>query len=57
MKRLLIIVSVLLFGGLTNAQTVLTLDSCRIMAINGNKDLRMSAIDKEIAEYNKKTAF
>ncbi|MCR4558541.1 MAG: TolC family protein [Bacteroidales bacterium] len=57
MKKFIIVVSMLLLNGFANAQTVLTLDSCRRMAINGNKDVRMSAIDKEIAEYNKKTAF
>jgi outer membrane protein TolC len=57
MKKLVLTVTALLYCTFAGAQTVLTLDSCRAMAIEGNKDLRMSAIDREIAENNKKTAF
>ena len=39
------------------AQTVLTLDSCRAMAIGNNKEAQMSSIDLQIAENNKKAAF
>ncbi|MBR6278378.1 MAG: TolC family protein [Bacteroidales bacterium] len=58
MKKLLILAlpMLLCMKGLSQT-TVLTLDSCRAMAISNNKDVRMSAIDKEIAENNKKTAF
>lgn len=58
MKKLLILALPMLLCMKGSSQTtVLTLDSCRAMAISNNKDVRMSAIDKEIAENNKKTAF
>ncbi|MCR5454086.1 MAG: TolC family protein [Bacteroidales bacterium] len=58
MKRLLLIVWLVIVATQVHAQTaVLTLDSCRAMAISSNKDMMMSALDMEIAEYNKKTAF
>ena len=58
MKKLLILaLPMLLYMKGLSQTTVLTLDSCRAMAISNNKDVRMSAIDKEIAENNKKTAF
>ena len=57
MKKFYIIAAAMLISISANAQRVLTLDSCRAMAINNNKDLRMSEIDREIAENNKKAAF
>ena len=57
MKKLSIIAAAVLLSISANAQRVLTLDSCRAMAIENNKDLRMTEIDREIAENNKKAAF
>ena len=58
MKRIFILVSAFFFNtSLVNAQTILSLDSCRRMAIDNNKDVRMSNIDLQIAENNKKNAF
>lgn len=36
---------------------ILTLDSCRALAVENNKELRMSAMQKEAAFYNRKSAF
>ncbi|MBR4264714.1 MAG: TolC family protein [Bacteroidales bacterium] len=58
MKRLILLIIPALLSANLRAQTAtFTLDSCRAMAISNNKDVRMSSIDKEIAEYNKKAAF
>ena len=57
MRKFVLTVSALLLCTMAGAQRVLTLDSCRAMAIENNKDLRMSEIDREIAENNKKAAF
>ena len=48
MNKISIIAAAMLISISANAQRVLTLDSCRAMAINNNKDLRMSEIDREI---------
>lgn len=37
--------------------SVLTLDSCRILAVENNKELRMAEMDKKSAYYNRKSAF
>ena len=57
MKRIVIMALPLMLGFQLHAQSILTLDSCRAMAINNNKDVMMSALDREIAENNKKAAF
>lgn len=36
---------------------VLTLDSCRILAVENNKDLRAAEMEKQTAAYNRKSAF
>ncbi len=46
----------LLLAGVVSAQTVLTLDSCRALALQGNKELRMSALSKEAAHWQHKSA-
>lgn len=38
------------------AQTLLSLDSCRAMALRNNKQLNISRINKEVARYVKKSA-
>lgn len=40
----------------TSAQRVLTLDSCRALALRNNKQLQVSRINKEMAEYSRKSA-
>lgn len=48
----------LFLGCLANAdaQRVLTLDSCRALALRNNKQLQVSRINKELAENNRKSA-
>ena len=36
---------------------VLNLDSCRTLAIENNKDLRMADMERVAAHYNRKSAF
>ncbi len=36
---------------------VLTPDSCRILAVENNKELRMAGMEKQAAHYNRKSAF
>jgi len=58
MKKLIFTLFLFAFGIGAKAQTTIyTLDSCRAMAISNNKDVKMSSIDREIAELNKKVAF
>lgn len=57
MKRLLSLMLVLLSVSVMNAQSVLTLDSCRTMAMENNKDLRISKEKINAARYEKKAAF
>lgn len=40
-----------------SAQSTLTLDSCRALALSNNKELRISAEKITAAHYEKKTAF
>lgn len=50
--------AILFFGCLTDAhaQRVLTLDSCRALALRNNKQLRVSKLNKEMAENTRKSA-
>lgn len=57
MKKIVLSLLALVISIGAYAQNVYTLDSCRAMAIENNKDMRMASIDKEIAELNKKAAF
>ena len=57
MKR---IIGFILFIGVSvggSAQNMLTLDSCRAMALKNNKELRISAEKINVAHYEKKAAF
>ena len=57
MKRFL---SIILLTGLTlgvHAQRVLTLDSCRVLALENNKELRIAQEKINAAHYQKKAAF
>lgn len=50
----------LLLSGVPSAMAsplFLTLDSCRALAVGNNKELRVSAMQKEAAFYNRKSAF
>lgn len=57
MKRITILCLCIALGGAAAAQPVLTLDSCRNMAIRHNKQLQMAAQRMEGAKYEKKAAF
>lgn len=58
MKRLLgVIFVILLSSGPVSAETVLTLDSCRSMAIRNNKSIKIAEANVKAAVYNKKSAF
>lgn len=58
MKRLLSIVFVIsLSVGTISAETLLSLDSCRNMAIRNNKSLKIAEANAKAASYNKKSAF
>lgn len=51
--------AILFFGCLTcaHAQRVLTLDSCRALALRNNKQLRVSKLNKEMAENTRKSVW
>ncbi len=57
MKKIVLSLVAFVFSTGAWAQSVFTLDSCRAMAVENNKDMRMASIDREIAELNKKAAF
>lgn len=58
MRKRFISVAACLFLALTSwAQTTLSLDSCRALAIKNNKELRISEEKIKMASYNKKEAF
>ena len=58
MKRLFsVIFVILLCTGTVSAETVLSLDSCRNMAIRNNKSLKIAEANAKAASYNKKSAF
>ena len=56
MKKTLIWATMLLASIQLNAQTMLTLDDCRDMAVQNSKELDQAMIDKEMAGYDKKIA-
>lgn len=53
-----IAIAILLLGGIINtqAQRVLSLDSCRALALRNNKQLQVSRINKEMTENARKSA-
>lgn len=59
MKKLLISIAIasLAFVAAANAQTPLTLDSCRSMAMANNKDLKIAEEKMKAAKLEKKAAF
>lgn len=56
MKKLAIAILCLGCCVTAGAQRVLTLDSCRALALRNNKQLQVSRINKDMAEYNRKSA-
>lgn len=58
MKKLLMILSLLFFAGHISAQQLmLSLDSCRALAVRNNKELRISSEKQRKAYYDRKAAF
>lgn len=56
MKKTLIWAAMLLTTVQLNAQTTLTLEDCRDMAVQNSKELDQARIDREMAGYDKKIA-
>lgn len=56
MKKLIIIISILVFSNQLQAQKVMTLDECRNQAIEHNKELKKANYQKQEAVANQKTA-
>lgn len=57
MKKILNLVLLLTLALASHAQRVLTLDSCRTLALANNKELRMSQEKVKAAHYEQKAAF
>lgn len=57
MKRILSFAALLGFTIMLNAQSILSLDSCRALAIANNKSLQISKEKMKAAHYEKKAAF
>lgn len=56
-SKLIIILSSLLLCGSATATRVLTVDSCRAMALQGNKQMQVSQVKQEVAANLRKSAF
>lgn len=56
MKKTLIWAAMLLTSVQLNAQTLLTLEDCRDLAVQNSKELDQAKIDREMAGYDKKIA-
>lgn len=57
MKKLIVLCLLIIGGSNAIAQQVFTLDSCRNMAINNNKQIRIANEKIKAAGYEKKSAF
>ena len=57
MKKLIVLCLLIIGGSNAIAQQVFTLDSCRNMAINNNKQIRIANEKTKAAGYEKKSAF
>lgn len=57
MKKLLTVLLLFSFLAATNAQNILSLDSCRALAIKNNKALQISQLKIKKAHYDQKAAF
>jgi outer membrane protein TolC len=56
-NRMVLWVGLLLPVGITYSQQVLTLDACRSLAMQNNKELQIAERQTKVAEYEKKAAF
>ncbi|NOQ28432.1 MAG: hypothetical protein GQ564_23965 [Bacteroidales bacterium] len=56
MKRIIIFISILVFGSQIFAQTAMTLEECRKIAVEHNKELKNADYQKQEARANQKTA-
>ncbi len=57
MKRFVVLVALLISSGYASAGRTLTLEECRQLAIQNNKELKISGEKIKIAGYEKKAAF
>ena len=57
MKRIIVLVGLLVWSGYANSQQTLTLEECRNLAIQNNKELQMSGEKVKAANEEKKAAF
>lgn len=56
MKRIIVLLALLLPAGFIHSQRTLTLEECRDLAIQNNKDLQISSEKVKMADYEKKAA-
>ena len=56
MKRIIVLVGLLVWSGYANSQQTLTLEECRNLAIQNNKELQMSGEKVKAANEEKKAA-
>ena len=57
MKRLVVLVALLVSSGYASAGRTLTLEECRELAIQNNKELKISGEKIKMAGYEKNAAF
>ena len=57
MKRFVVLVALLVSSGYANAGRTLTLEECRELAIQNNKELKISGEKIKMADYEKNVAF
>lgn len=57
MKRIIVLVGLLVWSGYANSQQILTLEKCRNLAIQNNKELQMSGEKVKAANEERKAAF
>ena len=57
MKRIIVLVGLLVWSGYANSQQTLTLEECRNLAIQNNKELQMSGEKVKAANEERKAAF
>lgn len=58
MRNIIITLFLILFvGNIEAEQRMLSLDSCRMLAIRNNKELQVSSMKEKVAYYNRKSAF
>lgn len=57
MKRIVVLVGLLVCSGFASSQQTLTLEECRNLAIQNNKELRISGEKVKVADEERKAAF